>query len=105
MACLFSGCAYVQKMTGRKSATHSKSSHKGAKGGPAKPQPAADPAAQQRAYDMGMRYYSEEKYVEAKKAWQQAVQFGPNSPLGAKAQEYLKKTDQVLKTLQEMEKK
>ena len=97
---LVSGCAYMKKMTKGKHAK-SKKSQKGQSKGASQSKP-ADPQAQQRYYDMGMRYYSEEKYAEAKKAWQQAVQLGPHTPLGNKAQEYLKKTDQVLKTLQEM---
>lgn len=111
IAYLLSGCAYFAKMKGGKPGAKGKTSHKTPAarspqaGGQAKPQPAADPAAQQKYYDMGMRYYSEEKYAEAKKAWQQSIQLGPRTPLASKAQEYLKKTEQVLKTLQEMEKR
>ena len=110
IAYLLSGCAYIDKMTGGKFGAKRKSSHKssqsktGQSSGQVRPQPASDPAAQQKHYDMGMRYYSEEKYAEAKKAWQQTIQLGPRTPLASKAQEYLKKTDQVLKTLQELEK-
>lgn len=65
----------------------------------------ADPMAQQRFYDQGMKYYSQENYAEAKRAWQQCVQAGPGAPLADKARDYLKKTEQVLKTLKEFEHK
>ena len=62
------------------------------------------PEAQKKAYDAGLRYYSEEKYHEARQAWQSAVSYGPSTPLGKKAQEYQQKTEAILKTLQEIEK-
>jgi cytochrome c-type biogenesis protein CcmH/NrfG len=63
-----------------------------------------DPAAQKNAYDLGMRYYSQEKYEESRKAWQDVIRLGPSTGLGKKAQEYLRKTEQTLKTLREIEK-
>ena len=58
--------------------------------------------SQQTYYDMGMRYYSQEKYVEAKKAWERVIKLGKRTPLADKARENIKKTDQILKTLKEM---
>jgi TolA-binding protein len=64
-----------------------------------------DAKAQQHYYDLGLQYYSKENYGKAKEAFQQAVDFGPNTPLGVKAQENLKKIQQILKTLEELESK
>jgi len=61
-----------------------------------------DTAAQQKYYDLGLKYYTEEKYAEAQKAWQQVIQIGAKTALADKAREYLKKVDQVLKTLNEI---
>lgn len=99
-----SGCAYLQKtLKGSKSKPAPKQTSKpAAPKSRAKP---ADPQAQQRAYDLGMRYYAEENYAEAKKAWQQSLQYGPNTPLAGKARDNIKKADQVLQTLKEMENK
>lgn len=58
--------------------------------------------SQQKHYDMGMRYYSQEKYAEAKKAWERVIKLGRRTPLADKARENIKKTDQILKTLKEM---
>ncbi len=97
---MISGCAYFQPKKAKpvhppaKKAVKSDSKPAGK---------SADPQAQQKFYDQGMRFYSQENYAEAKKSWQQAVQAGPNSPLADKARDYLKKTEQVLKTLKEME--
>lgn len=73
-----------------------------------KPKPQAKPvdtAAQQRMYDKGLKHYTEENYDEAKKAWQQAVQMGQNTPLAEKARQNIRKADQALKTLTEIEKR
>jgi TolA-binding protein len=74
------------------------------------PKPAArpqakpvDPKAQQHYYDIGLQQYSKENYGKAKEAFQQVVDFGPNTALGEKAQENLKKIQQILKTLEELE--
>ena len=64
-----------------------------------------DPKAQQHYYDLGLQQYSKENYGKAKEAFQQAVEFGPNTALGVKAQENLKKIQQILKTLEELESK
>jgi hypothetical protein len=58
--------------------------------------------SQQNYYDMGMRYYSQEKYNEAKKAWQRVIKLGKRTALADKARENIKKVDQILKTLKEM---
>lgn len=69
-----------------------------------RPQPKpVDAKAQQQFYDQGLQLYSRENYSEAKKAFQQAVQSGPNTSLGLKAQENIRKIDQVLRTLRELE--
>jgi TolA-binding protein len=71
---------------------------------PARVQPtAADLKAQQRHYDLGLRYYADENYEQAKKSFQQVIERGPDSSLGLKARENLLKTEQVLRTLKEME--
>ena len=62
-----------------------------------------DAKAQQQFYDQGLKLYSREKYREAKKAFQQAVQNGPRTSLGVKSQENIRKIDQILKTLEELE--
>jgi len=73
---------------------------------PARTQPRpVDLQAQQRYYDLGLRYYADEKYSEAKKAFQQAIENGPDSSLAIKARENLSKTEQVLRTLRELEQK
>jgi len=66
---------------------------------------APDPKAQQYYYDLGLQRYSEENYAKAEQAFQQAVENGPATTLGIKAQENLKKIQQILKTLEEMESK
>jgi TolA-binding protein len=71
---------------------------------PARVQPKpVDPQAQQRYYDLGLTYYADEDYPKAQKAFQQAIEYGPNSALGIKARENLLKTEQILKTLRELE--
>ena len=64
-----------------------------------------DARAQQQYYDLGVQQYSKENYGEAKEAFGQAVELGPNTSLGAKAQENLKKIQRILKTLEEIEAK
>ena len=65
----------------------------------------ADAKAQQHYYDLGLQQYSKENYGKAKEAFQQAVEFGPNTALGVKAQENLKKIQKILKTLEELDSK
>jgi tetratricopeptide (TPR) repeat protein len=69
---------------------------------PARP---VDPKVQQHYYDLGLQLYSEENYAEAEEAFQQAVDRGPSTLLGIKAQENIRKIEQILKTLEEMENK
>jgi len=64
-----------------------------------------DPKAQQQHYDEGLQQYSKDNYGEAKVAFQQVVDLGPNTVLGLKARDNLKKIDQILKTLEEIESK
>lgn len=64
-----------------------------------------DAKAQQQYYDLGLQYYSRESYGEAKKAFRVVVELGPNTQLGIKAQENLKKIQQILRTLEEIESK
>ncbi len=61
--------------------------------------------AQQRYYDRGLQHYSKENYKEARTAFQQVIQLGPNTPLGLKSQENLKKIQVILKTVEEIESK
>jgi outer membrane biosynthesis protein TonB len=66
------------------------------------PPPLGESVSQQNYYDMGMRYYSQEKYADAKKAWQRVIKLGRRTALANKARENIKKVDQILKTLKEM---
>ena len=96
-----SGCAYLKpKKTDKKAPSHKSAQPT------TKPQhKSVDIQAQQKYYDLGLKHYTEENYVEARKAWQQVLQLGPSTSLSEKARDYLKKTEQVLKTLKEFEKK
>jgi TolA-binding protein len=64
-----------------------------------------DGKAQQKYYDLGLQYYSRESYGEAKEAFLQVIELGPNTALGVKAQENLKKIERVLQTLEEIKAK
>jgi TolA-binding protein len=92
MLLALSGCATLRKAPPPKPAARPQ----------AKP---VDAKAQQHYYDLGLQQYSKENYGKAKEAFQQAVEFGPNTALGLKAQENLKKIQQILKTLEELESK
>ncbi len=67
--------------------------------------PRVDAKAQQQYYDLGVQQYSRENYREAKEAFEHVLELGPNSALGMKAQENLKKIQRILKTLEEIEAK
>jgi TolA-binding protein len=69
------------------------------------PEVIIDMAAIQDAYNQGLQFYADEQYVEAKKSWQRVIQMGPNTQLAARARAYIKKVNQMLKTLKEIEKK
>ncbi len=70
---------------------------------PAKKTPEESGASlQQKYYNAGMKYYSQEKYEEAKKAWQKVIKVNKRSALADKARENIKKTEQILKTLKEL---
>ncbi len=71
----------------------------------AKKPPPVDARAQQQFYDLGVQHYSKENYKEARSAFQQAVDLGPDTTLGQKAQENRRKIQQILKTLDEIESK
>ncbi len=62
-----------------------------------------DDKAQQYYYDLGLKQYSKENYDEAEESFEQAVEYGPNTLLGQKAKENLKKVQKILKTLEEIE--
>ncbi|HXY61817.1 MAG TPA: hypothetical protein VEJ22_02680 [Nitrospirota bacterium] len=64
-----------------------------------------DAKAQKHYYDQGLQYYSAEDYPSAKEAFEEVVALGPNTALGLKAQENLKKIETILKTLDELESK
>lgn len=74
---------------------------KPAKGAPARPVFSA--ASQQKAYDRGVAAFSEERYEDARKAWQEAVRMSPGTPVGRKAQENLAKVDTILRNLRALE--
>lgn len=62
-----------------------------------------DEAAQRSAYELGVRRFAQEKYVEARAAWREAVRLGPRTALGGKSLEHLKKLDRMLATLAEIQ--
>jgi hypothetical protein len=64
-----------------------------------------DPEAQQQYYDLGLKFYVDENYGEAKNAFQLVIKNGADTALGIKARDGLKKTIQALKTLKEIEQK
>ena len=64
-----------------------------------------DAKAQKYHYDLGLQHYSKENYQEAEASFQQAIDLGPNTALGIKAQENLRKIQQILKTLEEINSK
>lgn len=72
---------------------------------PKQPPKVVDTKAQQQQYDRGVQAYSQEKYEEAKAAFQRAIDIGPKTELGLKARENLKKVLQVLKTVEEIKSK
>ena len=90
MVCLvMAGCARWQKTPAAKSQR----------------QQQVDVRAQQQYYDLGLQQYAKENYGEAKDAFEQVIERGPNTSLGQKAQENLKKIQRILKTLEEIESK
>lgn len=80
---------------GSRSASKSRSS---AKVPPAKASFSA--AEQKKAYDRGMKFYTQEQYKEARKAWQEAVRMGPSTTIGKQAQDYLRDVEQTIRTLE-----
>ena len=95
---MVTGCATAPKTQSH----HSKQGSKPSSRQQTKP---VDAKAQQQYYDQGLQYYSKENYGEAKKAFRAVVELGPNTQLGIKAQENLKKIQQILRTLEEIESK
>ncbi len=89
---VLSGCAGLRKAPPPKATARSQS----------KP---VDAKAQQHYYDAGLQQYSTENYEKARDAFQQAVELGPNTELGEKAQKNLKKIQRILKTLEELDSK
>jgi TolA-binding protein len=84
----------------------------------APPPPPAKPAArpqskpseakmktQRQQYDRGLQAYSQENYEEARAAFQRVIELGPDTALGLKAQENIRKIQKILKTLEEIESK
>ena len=69
------------------------------------PSPRVDIKAQQLYYDQGLQYYAKENYQAAQESFQKVVENGPNTSLGLKAQENLKKLKQILKTLENIQPK
>jgi TolA-binding protein len=91
--------ASAQQKTTEPKSTDSRSDHK------APPAKVVDTRAQQLQYDKGVQAYSQEKYEEARDAFQRAIDFGPKTEVGLKAHENLMKVMQVLKTLEEIKAK
>jgi hypothetical protein len=63
---------------------------------------AVDIKVQQQYYDRGLQQYSSESYGDAKKSFYRVVEYGPNTLLGLKAQENLKKIERILQTVEEI---
>ena len=63
---------------------------------------AVDAKAQRAFYDLGLQHYTEERYAEAKTAWQQVIKLGPDTSLAARARENIQKAERILQTLEEM---
>ncbi len=59
-------------------------------------------AAQQKYYNIGMRYYAQDKFEQAKEAWQTVIKLDRKTALADKARENVKKVDQILKRLKQM---
>lgn len=72
---------------------------------PAEKRKPVNTKTQQQFYDQGLRAYSKENYEEARAAFKRVVELGSNSPLGLNAQENLRKIQQILKTVEEIESK
>ena len=70
---------------------------------PRSPARQTDVRAQQQYYDLGLHEYSKENYGEAKEAFEKVIELGPNTSLGQKARENLKKIQRILRTLEEIE--
>ena len=68
----------------------------------AAPRP-VDLEAQKRAYSRAMKLFTEESYTEAKKAFTEVVRMGSDTEFGQKARANLKKVDQMLQSLREIE--
>jgi outer membrane protein assembly factor BamD (BamD/ComL family) len=69
------------------------------------PEPVVDMAVVQNYYNQGLQFYADEKYHEAKHAWQQVIKMAPNTQLAGKSRLYVKKVNRMLQTLQDIEKK
>jgi len=69
-----------------------------------KPKPADTEAAKQY-YDQGLQEYSRENYQKAMALFQRVIDLEPYAELKSKAEENLKKTQQILKTLNSIETK
>jgi outer membrane protein assembly factor BamD (BamD/ComL family) len=83
------GCAWVQRVV------HYQPSDR--------EQKSKDTKSQQQYYDQGLKQYTAENYGEARKAFLRVVDMGPNTQLGLKAQENLKKIERIMKTVEEIE--
>jgi len=87
------GCSWIQRATPSQSSS-------------TRQQPkAAEAKVQQQHYDRGLQQYMAENYGEAKNSFLRVVENGPNTLLGMKAQENLKKIERILKTVEEIESK
>jgi hypothetical protein len=64
-----------------------------------------DVREQQHYYDLGLQYYGRDNFRDARTAFQHVIDIGPNTPLAAKALENVKKIDQIMKTLEDIETK
>lgn len=96
-ACAFvtSGCATLRKHFPPKPSA-------AAQAKPAAQPKRVDPKAQKDAYDEGMRLFSEEKYTEARASWKKSLQMGPESPIGRKSRENLRKVETILESLRDI---
>jgi outer membrane protein assembly factor BamD (BamD/ComL family) len=70
-----------------------------------KHQQTVDVKAQKVYYDQGLKHYSREEYRASQEDFQKVVDNGPNTDLGLKAKENLKKLQQILKTIEHIQSK
>lgn len=100
---LFSGCAQTSNFLSKFKKKDAKAASTKPSKTRKKPRSKFDPKAQQQAYDRGLKLFSRENYQAAQKAWKQAVRMNPKSAVGKKSSQNLRKVEQILQSLREIE--